>query len=598
MKKKMFKALPYIVYFTIAIFCFFMFYFDWDVRQTAASAFGLLEGHILDFYDYCWNIEGLAHGTIYEIVIYIIFALWNIPLYIFGVRPNGAELGVFASLWNKLLLVIVFFACGFLLKAIAKKMELSEKRNKSVICVWCAMPLLFFLVMIQGSYDILYIVFMLAGIYFWLDTESMKSVILFNVFFGIAICIKPFPIFYYLIILLIKEKNVFRIIGNGMLMALPYGLCKIIYIHSPGYKAVLAFNGGNLSSVYANAFTYLVPFIVIYLFICAKAYWYDVEKQDNIDVLFLCNLASFSFIGFSNYHPQWIMGAIPFWVLSFFYNKRKEGYALVVFVLTVAFYMLFGLEPEVHVNQDMLYLLSNKWLGVASEPVFSINKFYLVNDIRIPYSIVSACVFILAYFSQRNFCLSEQLLARTSIIERKLKGLLVTIFIAGVLAFIIPALLCWFPPKFMERRVAGENIESNIPDTTTVWIDEMGYKEYFWCDKDCKISTLGLYVYTWDKKYSEDDVIYLKLMDSSDKEIYTYELNLDTITNNLVYIPVKGELKEGEWYSITFSGVSNEEEDLAAIGVYNVYDTSRLSLKRGDVDCNQTIAFNIVGTLK
>ena len=591
------RKLPYIMYFMCAIFCFFMFYFDWDVRQTASSSYGLLLGHISDFYDYCWDIEGLGHGTIYEIVIYIIFAIWNLPVFIAGFRPDGANMGVFVALWNKLLLVLCFWGSALVLQLISERMNLVKKNDKKAALIWSAMPLVFFLVLIQGSYDVLYVIFMLIGVYFWLDKSSTRSFVGFNLFFGIAICIKPFPLFYYLILLLIKEKKVFKIFANGLLAVTPYALCKLLYIHSEGYQAVLAFNTGNIYSVYANSFQYLVPFIVIYIWVCAKAFWSDHsfgEEDSHIEWLYLCNLASFSFIGFSTYHPQWIMGAVPFWVLSFLYNKKKVGYALASLVLTVAFYVLFGLQPGVHVDQGMLYILTDKGLGVVSSPVFSIDKFYRITDIRIPYSIVTGCMFVLAFFSQKKYCIDDRLKKDED--EKGLRSTLVAVSIIGVLAFVGPAILCWFPPKFLTRTVAG--LEST-PVTTTAFVDKTGYKECFYANEDCLTSELDLYVYTWNKAYSDDDAIYITLSDEQGRDLFSHTLSLAQITSEIVAIPMEIEMKNGNQYSLSFAGSSDDEENLAALGVVNIFDGNAFNLTRGDIQYrDQCITFSIKGKIK
>lgn len=249
------------IYSIITVASFFTFFFDWDVRQTAASSYALLQGHIMDFYDYNFSIEGLAKGTIYEILIYIIYAIWNLPLFILGVRPDGAQMPLFAAYWNKLILAFVMYLCAFIIYKIAQELKHDNKVSKMIAVTWCTIPLLFFLIVIQGSYDIYYVLFMLLGLWYWLKPDNKKNNILFNIWFGLAICIKPFPLFYYLILLLIKEKNIFKIIVNGIVMILPYALCKGLYLNSEGYQAVLAFNGNNLGSLFFNSLNYLIPFI-------------------------------------------------------------------------------------------------------------------------------------------------------------------------------------------------------------------------------------------------------------------------------------------------------------------------------------------------
>lgn len=580
------------IYSIITVVSFFTFFFDWDVRQTAASSYALLQGHIMDFYDYNFSIEGLAKGTIYEILIYIIYAIWNLPLFILGVRTDGAQMPLFAAYWNKLILAFVMYLCAFIIYKIAQELKHDHKVSKMIAVTWCTIPLLFFLIVIQGSYDIYYVLFMLLGLWYWLKPDNKKNNILFNIWFGLAICIKPFPLFYYLILLLIKEKNIFKIIVNGIVMILPYALCKGLYLNSEGYQAVLAFNGNNLGSLFFNSLNYLIPFILVYFFACAKAYW--SEEENPMEAFYLCNMATFAFIGFSSYHPQWIMGAIPFWILSMFYNKKKIGYLLVIFIITVAYYVLFGLQPDVHVNQDMLFLLTNKGLGDLEQPVTTIDKFYMIDDIRLPYSVVSACTFILAFFSQKQYC--NLAVNNNDKTEYKSLGCWqIAVFVIGVFAYIVPALLCWFPPGFLERTVIGKDVETNIPDTTTSWVDETGYQQAIYVSEDVYATDLECFVYTWDKQYDEEDCLYFSLKDENDNLIAKSSLSLDSVNDTMAVFKINSELYGNRWYTICFEGSSNNEEDLAALGIYNDYDASVMNMSRNNTDCNCSLAMNLKG---
>ena len=140
--------------------------------------------------------------------IYIIFAIWNIPLKILGINPVNGKLPIFALYWNKMLLIFFLLACAVCLYQIALKINIEKESARSIMVAFLAMPLMFFIVVLQGSYDILYVLFLLIGFWLWIGENNTKTNVLASLFFGLSICIKPFAAFYYLILLLLKEKNI------------------------------------------------------------------------------------------------------------------------------------------------------------------------------------------------------------------------------------------------------------------------------------------------------------------------------------------------------------------------------------------------------
>lgn len=526
MKKNRLEFLNYGLAFlvvSISVVLFLLFCFEYDLQQTASSSYAILSGHILDFYDYNIKTKGLE--TVYGIFIYIIFAIWNIPLKILGINPVNGKLPIFALYWNKMLLIFFLLACAVCLYQIALKINIEKESARSIMVAFLAMPLMFFIVVLQGSYDILYVLFLLIGFWLWIGENNTKTNVLASLFFGLSICIKPFAAFYYLILLLLKEKNIFYIIKNGIITILPYLLFNVLYMKSESYQTVLAFNKRNLGNFFANSFTYLCPFIFCFIFI-------------------------------------------------------------------------FALEPEVNVNQNMFYLLTNRGIGNLDASVFSIDKFYKIKDIRIPYSIVSVGTFLLAFFSQKKFSKDLKVVKVDYKKWDYNKGILLFVFGVGVLAYVIPALLCWYPPKFMERIVVGKDLENNIPSTTTNWVDLDGYDQFFYLKDSIYATKLELSVYTWDKKYNDDDKITITLLNQENDIVCNKDIALKEISSPIVSVDVNENLQGNQWYTVEIKGNSEAEADQAALGVYTDYNKEQMYLCKNGIECNQTLAMNINGKYK
>lgn len=90
----------YVAFATIAVFCFLVFQQS-DLLHTAGCSYGYLNGHFRDFYDYCGTFD--IHPA-YMPSFYLIFAIWNIPMRLFGIVTFPTEnLPVIAILWAKAL---------------------------------------------------------------------------------------------------------------------------------------------------------------------------------------------------------------------------------------------------------------------------------------------------------------------------------------------------------------------------------------------------------------------------------------------------------------------------------------------------------------
>ena len=116
--------------------------------QTAGASFGYLNRRFLDFYEYgreC-GIRELA----YMPLIYVIYAVWNLPLKLtFLVRFPMPEVPFFVLVWYKLLPVLLYLASTYLVYKIACEIGMGKKKAKLCAAAVFTMPLEFFL---QFSY--------------------------------------------------------------------------------------------------------------------------------------------------------------------------------------------------------------------------------------------------------------------------------------------------------------------------------------------------------------------------------------------------------------------------------------------------------------
>lgn len=113
------KSWRFYAYLVVLALCFLLFQ-QGDLSHTTASSYAYLNGHFADFYDYNKKHMG---GNDYLPLIYLIFAIWNIPLHLFGLTSSMGGMDVLSPIeiaWAKLLLVVFFFAAAKVLAKISE----------------------------------------------------------------------------------------------------------------------------------------------------------------------------------------------------------------------------------------------------------------------------------------------------------------------------------------------------------------------------------------------------------------------------------------------------------------------------------------------
>lgn len=334
-----------IVFAIITVLCFTCFYHS-DILNTAGSSFTFLNGHILDFYK---KNADLGYYDIYMPGVYILFAIWNIPLYILG---YGRTLVPFAEmsypypvyLWFKLLPAICYFLTSYLIKEIMMEVGFSERKSRIAQFVWIACPLGFLSQFTHGQYDIFALCIALLGFLSYLRRHDKR----FMLFFIIAVTFKYFALLYFMPMLLLREKNFFKaalktvmavILNVPMLLNQGYGagyvefmarnslIARVLYPH-----LVLGHGGADLP---------IIPVLFILLFVHIYFFAKEAPSKEGVFSQIVCyaNFANFAMFAFLFWHPQWLLYATPFLVFTIFIAKDKK-ITIALESLAALFYMI------------------------------------------------------------------------------------------------------------------------------------------------------------------------------------------------------------------------------------------------------------------
>jgi len=184
----------------------------------------LAQGHPFQFYDYCkpgkiGNNYGnyLYNGTAecaYDFTIYAVFAIWNLPNWILEqlLRLN-AEGHFLCLVWGKLLMLSAAILSAAVLKKIYVQIGGKAEQAGRVQLVYLSSVLLLYYTIASGNYDILAIVAILYGIYYYFEHRHY----LFLLFFALAFSMKFFGFLIFVPLLLLREKRELFILRDILL---------------------------------------------------------------------------------------------------------------------------------------------------------------------------------------------------------------------------------------------------------------------------------------------------------------------------------------------------------------------------------------------
>jgi hypothetical protein len=320
------ELVDWLLFGIVALFAFASFLHG-DVRAVnrrwVELIDALLKGRFFDFHQYTIEKSTMQVPS-YDVLIYIIFALWNSPLYII---KNVFNVDIFTSypclLYFKSMLPFFSAGSAWMLYKICLLMNIKKDAAKWAVFLFFTSAYFFIPVLVIAQYDIICLFFILTGFYFYLKDNTK----LFILFFAIAMPLKFFPIFIFIPLVLLKEKRISRIVIN---CGLSFSLLIVLRLLFPGHSSVPVEDDlfGRMTTSQLKIFTWapsLPVFLIIYALVCAYCYYKtprspeDKNKLSSYVCLFIYLTLSMSIA----FHPYWIVFASPFAVLVIVQNLDK-----------------------------------------------------------------------------------------------------------------------------------------------------------------------------------------------------------------------------------------------------------------------------------
>ena len=289
----------------------------------------LLDGQILQFY----NLNKVESGNIYypgfqgcayNILVYIIFAIWNLPLYLLE-RFGGVDVmnNVACLTYSKLMLVAGVMVSVWVLNRILTTLDVPQKARKLLLYVYTSSTLMLSVIFISSQYDILSIIFQLLGIHAFIKKDDKR----FIFWFGVAFCFKFFSFFTFLPLLLIHRKRIFALLKSIAMMAIPWFLTRLPFwisslVSSTGIASVS--RGEIMASTRflktmssATLGENINLFVMIYALLAVWCYLRDRDSKNSAFEAIFVSLVTFAaFSGTMNTLAYWPILVAPYIVLA------------------------------------------------------------------------------------------------------------------------------------------------------------------------------------------------------------------------------------------------------------------------------------------
>lgn len=347
------------------LMAFAFFYYD-DVVSTLDNSVlfikSIFNGEFFNFYQYSIDNVNAVWAANYEIPIYLIMGIWNLPTVIVSAITGFDYLNsTIALLWCKLGLVVCVLAILFIMLKIADFFKISKARKQLICFLFLSSIAVIAPVFIIAQYDCYALFFILLGLYYYIKDEKHK----FMICFIIALPLKSFAIIFLPPLLLLKEKRLLRVVWDLVISMIGLFICKIIYYGNAAYEITMSAQYGTTIDDLFGGTTpighhQVLIFMLLYCMLVLFCYLYKSENVEarNRMAIYCCLVSIGSFIIFGTMRTYWLILLAPFMILLIVLNPAFLKLNLLLETIWGGTYALFIILKSSYVTK-----LMNEWIG-------------------------------------------------------------------------------------------------------------------------------------------------------------------------------------------------------------------------------------------
>lgn len=315
----------------LSLLFFYLTYFYTDVAITTRSGIDfwtyLFNGQITQFYELSKNMtfyDTLHCDALYDFSIYIIFAIWDFPLWLAEKFLNiDALLSTPCLLWAKGIMLPFLAGTVVFLKKTGTALGFSKEKNQWCVFIFLSSSFVMSSIFVLCQYDIIGIFFSLVALYYYL-TGDMKK---FTFFMAISITMKTFALFIFLPLLLLKEKKVVRIIMYTLCSLSVFIVSQLIFTllgTTPTGSFLFAQMNKMLMGTVTLGLGNASLFVMLYLALLLFCYLKQIDNTYEFQRfgVYIPFVVWALFFVFSESSPYWIILITPYFALMVCQNVK------------------------------------------------------------------------------------------------------------------------------------------------------------------------------------------------------------------------------------------------------------------------------------
>ena len=388
------------------------------IRYELGFAESMLKGEFKDLYGAAYdtalyarenNLGGGAFPA-YSLPLNLLLGIWGIPLYLYrdfcGIHEDITQ--SFAQvLYGKSILFIALIITVILVYKICCTLGAKDSESKwgayfyfTALIVTCSIGTI-------GQCDVIGMILILSGFLAYIRGEYKK----FLLYFIIAMPFKMYVFFLMFPLMLLREKNIMRIIRNLIFIAVPTLLCDLSLINNPAaLRTKSLFNIAMLDKLTSLRLPLFhgraSVFVVLFGLLCVYCYLHDkhCENENKNFSLFISIVSGvILFISFPSY-PYWIVYLVPYFAVACVCCSDKvniilfetTGFASLAFSNYLSYFWCYDIHNNV--NMFMYIVFGNPEFREGALTLTRLARSKLLHGtMRIFDAVFIVCMFTLVY---------------------------------------------------------------------------------------------------------------------------------------------------------------------------------------------------------